>query len=45
MSMSVGKESGILAGCPFFEEIFKYLGCTVEWKITEGRSKLLRTKF
>jgi nicotinate-nucleotide pyrophosphorylase (carboxylating) len=26
----------VLCGAPFFEEIFKQLGCTVEWKIKEG---------
>ncbi|CCI49909.1 unnamed protein product [Albugo candida] len=31
-----GKSDGILAGVPFFEEIFKKLDCTVEWKLTEG---------
>jgi len=30
------KSSGVLAGVPFFSEIFKSLDCTVEWKIKEG---------
>jgi len=31
-----GKSEGVLAGCPFFEEIFKILNCQVEWKVQEG---------
>jgi len=30
------KASGVLAGVPFFTEIFTRVGCTVEWKIQEG---------
>ena len=30
------KKSGILAGVPFFDEIFLQLGCTVKWHFTEG---------
>jgi len=33
-----GKSPGVLAGAPFFEEIFRQLGCTVEWNIAEGES-------
>ena len=32
----LAKSPGILAGVPFFDEIFKYLGCTVEWNVEEG---------
>jgi nicotinate-nucleotide pyrophosphorylase (carboxylating) len=31
-----GKSKGILAGIPFFDEIFAQAGCTVKWFITEG---------
>ncbi|KAL7266994.1 nicotinate-nucleotide diphosphorylase (carboxylating) [Rhizina undulata] len=31
-----GKSAGILAGVPFFNEVFAQLGCTVEWHYTEG---------
>ncbi|EON95926.1 putative nicotinate-nucleotide pyrophosphorylase protein [Phaeoacremonium minimum UCRPA7] len=31
-----GKSAGILAGIPFFNEVFKQCGCTVEWLATEG---------
>lgn len=31
-----GKAAGILAGQPFFQRIFEYLGCTVEWKLRDG---------
>jgi nicotinate-nucleotide pyrophosphorylase (carboxylating) len=30
------KSAGILAGVPFFDEIFAQCGCKVEWHITEG---------
>jgi nicotinate-nucleotide pyrophosphorylase (carboxylating) len=30
------KSSGILAGVPFFDEVFRQLDCKVEWHITEG---------
>jgi len=30
------KAEGVLAGVPFFTEVFNTLGCTVEWKIKEG---------
>ncbi|KAH9463901.1 hypothetical protein Pst134EA_015981 [Puccinia striiformis f. sp. tritici] len=32
----LGKSQGILAGVPFFDEIFDQLGCKVEWKFKEG---------
>ncbi|KAG4303680.1 hypothetical protein PCANB_000020 [Pneumocystis canis] len=32
-----GKSQGILAGIPFFEEIFKQLECSVEWYLEEGK--------
>jgi nicotinate-nucleotide pyrophosphorylase (carboxylating) len=32
----LGKSEGILAGVPFFNEIFEYVGCSVEWLIQEG---------
>lgn len=31
-----GKSAGIIAGIPFFNEIFKQCGCTVEWHAVEG---------
>jgi len=32
----LAKQSGILAGVPFFDEVFKQLGCSVEWHLSEG---------
>lgn len=32
----LAKSPGILAGVPFFDEIFKQLDCTVEWHAKEG---------
>ena len=31
-----GKSEGILAGVPFFDEIFAQAGCTVKWHLEEG---------
>jgi nicotinate-nucleotide pyrophosphorylase len=31
-----GKSSGVLAGVPFFNEVFTQCGCTVEWHSREG---------
>lgn len=31
-----GKSAGIVAGVPFFNEIFAQCGCTVEWYLEEG---------
>lgn len=31
-----GKSSGIMAGRPFFEEVMKIVGCSVEWMIKDG---------
>ncbi|KAF9299000.1 nicotinate-nucleotide pyrophosphorylase-like protein [Linnemannia elongata] len=31
-----GKSEGIVAGVPFFTEIFEQLGCRVEWHVKEG---------
>jgi len=31
-----GKSPGILAGVPFFDEVFAQAGCTVEWHLQEG---------
>ncbi|SPN99994.1 probable nicotinate-nucleotide pyrophosphorylase (carboxylating) [Cephalotrichum gorgonifer] len=31
-----GKSAGILAGVPFFDEVFRQVGCTVEWHAREG---------
>lgn len=31
-----GKSAGIIAGVPFFTEIFKQCGCEVEWHAAEG---------
>ncbi|CAG8623073.1 9395_t:CDS:2 [Paraglomus brasilianum] len=33
-----GKSPGVLAGVPFFDEVFNQLGCRVEWLISEGES-------
>ncbi|KAG5519750.1 hypothetical protein PMAC_000023 [Pneumocystis sp. 'macacae'] len=33
-----GKSEGVLAGVPFFEEIFKQLECNVEWCLKEGEN-------
>ncbi|KAH8830380.1 Quinolinate phosphoribosyl transferase [Flagelloscypha sp. PMI_526] len=33
-----GTEVAVLAGSPFFTEIFNQLGCSVEWNLTEGSS-------
>ena len=30
------KSPGVLAGCPFFEEVFRQLGCEVTWSEREG---------
>lgn len=30
------KSPGILAGRPFFDAVFEYLNCTIEWHVTEG---------
>ncbi|KAK5130085.1 hypothetical protein LTR08_002473 [Meristemomyces frigidus] len=32
----LAKSSGVLAGVPFFDEVFSQLGCTVEWLVREG---------
>ncbi|KAI0803848.1 Quinolinate phosphoribosyl transferase [Xylaria sp. FL0064] len=44
-----GKSAGIIAGVPFFTEIFKQCGCTVEWHAAEGsyieRAKDRSSKF
>ncbi|KAF4552420.1 Nicotinate-nucleotide pyrophosphorylase-like protein [Elsinoe fawcettii] len=32
----LAKSPGTLAGVPFFDAIFTYLGCTVEWHFDEG---------
>ncbi|KAI9823278.1 MAG: hypothetical protein M1832_002502 [Thelocarpon impressellum] len=32
----LGKSQGILAGVPFFDEVFQQLGCEVEWHVAEG---------
>ncbi|KAK6351216.1 nicotinate-nucleotide diphosphorylase (carboxylating) [Orbilia javanica] len=31
-----GKTAGVLAGVPFFNEVFAQLGCSVEWHLHEG---------
>ncbi|KAF7715605.1 Nicotinate-nucleotide pyrophosphorylase (carboxylating) [Penicillium ucsense] len=33
----LGKSAGIIAGIPFFDEVFSQLGCTTEWHIQEGQ--------
>ncbi|KAL5361851.1 Quinolinate phosphoribosyl transferase [Aspergillus floccosus] len=32
----LGKSNGIVAGVPFFDEVFAQLGCTVQWHVKEG---------
>ncbi|PGH16115.1 nicotinate-nucleotide diphosphorylase (carboxylating) [Polytolypa hystricis UAMH7299] len=32
----LGKAKGVVAGVPFFNEVFAQLGCTVEWNVKEG---------
>lgn len=32
----LAKSAGIVAGVPFFDEVFKQLECTVEWHVKEG---------
>ncbi|KAJ9066600.1 hypothetical protein DSO57_1007943 [Entomophthora muscae] len=32
----LGKSKAVLAGVPFFNEVFKQVGCKVEWLIKEG---------
>ncbi|CAI7575353.1 unnamed protein product [Penicillium discolor] len=34
----LGKSKGIVAGVPFFDEVFSQLGCTIEWHIKEGEA-------
>ncbi|KAJ3344275.1 hypothetical protein HDU93_000065 [Gonapodya sp. JEL0774] len=31
-----GKSKGVIAGVPFFEEVFRQCDCTVEWLVEEG---------
>ncbi|KAL6065409.1 Nicotinate-nucleotide pyrophosphorylase [carboxylating] [Balamuthia mandrillaris] len=39
LAVLLGKgQGGVLAGCPFFDAVFRRVGCTVEWKATEGTS-------
>ncbi|KAI8869539.1 nicotinate-nucleotide diphosphorylase [Ramicandelaber brevisporus] len=32
----LGKSPGVVAGRPFFDEVFRQLGCRVEWLLEEG---------
>ncbi|RMJ21241.1 nicotinate-nucleotide pyrophosphorylase [Aspergillus sp. HF37] len=34
----LGKSEGIVAGIPFFSEVFAQLGCQVHWHVREGHS-------
>ncbi|KAI4122759.1 MAG: hypothetical protein LQ338_005633 [Usnochroma carphineum] len=34
----LGKSPGMLAGVPFFDEVFRQLDCSVEWHIHEGET-------
>lgn len=34
------KSPGVLAGCPFFEAVFKHLNCKVKWLVSEGTQLL-----
>ncbi|KAL1303309.1 hypothetical protein AAFC00_006714 [Neodothiora populina] len=40
----LAKSAGVLAGVPFFDEIFNQLGCTVEWQVTEGEQVGVKEK-
>ncbi|KAE9338937.1 Nicotinate-nucleotide pyrophosphorylase carboxylating [Phytophthora rubi] len=35
-ALLLGKSEGVLAGVPFFTEVFRALGCQVEWLLQEG---------
>ncbi|KAF4324372.1 hypothetical protein BBO99_00003244 [Phytophthora kernoviae] len=35
-ALLLGKSAGILAGVPFFTQVFESLGCNVEWLMQEG---------
>ncbi|GAB0138500.1 hypothetical protein EsDP_00006735 [Epichloe bromicola] len=35
------KSPGLLAGRPFFDEVFRQTGCTVEWHVAEGSALAL----
>ncbi|KAG7377161.1 hypothetical protein PHYPSEUDO_012069 [Phytophthora pseudosyringae] len=35
-ALLLGKSEGVLAGVPFFTEVFRSLGCQVEWLLHEG---------
>ncbi|KAJ2241742.1 nicotinate-nucleotide diphosphorylase (carboxylating), partial [Coemansia sp. RSA 455] len=30
------KSDGVLAGVPFFDQVFQHTGCTVKWNFEEG---------
>lgn len=34
----LGKADGVLAGVPFFDAVFREVGCTVQWNLPEGSS-------
>ncbi|KAL8849803.1 MAG: hypothetical protein Q9221_005219 [Calogaya cf. arnoldii] len=34
----LGKSAGMVAGVPFFDEVFRQLDCTVEWHVREGET-------
>ncbi|KZF18880.1 nicotinate-nucleotide pyrophosphorylase-like protein [Xylona heveae TC161] len=34
----LGKSAGIVAGVPFFDEVFRQLDCSVEWHVREGEA-------
>jgi len=36
-AMLLGKTEGVLAGVPFAQFVFEYLGCSVEWLKSEGQ--------
>ncbi|BCS23245.1 nicotinate-nucleotide diphosphorylase (carboxylating) [Aspergillus puulaauensis] len=40
----LGKSEGIIAGVPFFNEVFSQLGCSVEWHHHEGEALPAQTK-
>ena len=38
------KSPGVLAGAPFFNAVFEILGCSVEWKSTEGEYLIVKDR-
>ncbi|KAF2720664.1 nicotinate-nucleotide pyrophosphorylase [Polychaeton citri CBS 116435] len=40
----LAKSAGIVAGVPFFDEVFRQLDCTVEWLVKEGEEVGVKEK-